>query len=343
MTKILRLPGNTLGSQELLNLAHVNGPRFASASALCGAAAIRAATGTISVWPAALSAIIQAAQAALPFASVVRGSLSQAFWDEPPFALFLFSASCFSCLLPPPPVLPASSAPFPPLPSSSLPPPPFPFPSLSLPFRTPVIPPAIPQRHAYSVLIGDWSPQRWTAFLTSRLRGAHGLNVQSLSRVNFEHSFQFLRRCSPHIAMCWLKTIANGWTTSFRLHAEHGGKCIFCHRAGADRLQHYLYCDVFDRIVSGVTAEDACTWEEFFADLESARPASIDPLKALALVPSDHCTMKTVFVKFTVYHTCHNLYSSSSSSFSQHSWRAVLVNTARTAAAKFEALRASFH
>ena len=169
--------------------------------------------------------------------------------------------------------------------------------------------------------------------MTGRLRGPHALSQEVVDRIDFDKIFAVLHGLPKHVVMCWVKTIANGWATSSRLHSQHIASCIFCHNEGADCLHHYSRCVVFSEIIS-----EACV---------ACR--SSDPLVVFALSPCDLLTMKTCFVRFTTYHVCHNKYLNyCPARFADHNfdrinaslqrWRTVLVNSARTAAAKFELL-----
>ena len=99
VNRILRGPGNTFGCSEFLNFGEIKGPPFTSIVALAHAAAIRTATDTVRVWPAALAALFEAAIDALPLALVMGGSLSPPFWDEPPIVLFLFATGIVSSVV----------------------------------------------------------------------------------------------------------------------------------------------------------------------------------------------------------------------------------------------------
>ena len=44
--------------------------------------------------------------------------------------------------------------------------------------------------------------------------------------------------------ICWLKTIAGGWTTTIRMHEEIKWSCLFGCADERDCLQHYLTCPV---------------------------------------------------------------------------------------------------
>eukprot|EP00959_Pyramimonas_sp_CCMP1952_P288102 6024838-Pyramimonas_sp.AAC.1 len=57
------------------------------------------------------------------------------------------------------------------------------------------------------------------------------------------HITKYLRSCPTSRAMAYLKTAANGWTTSTRILGNRGRlTCRFGCVNAADQLQHYLTC-----------------------------------------------------------------------------------------------------
>ena len=53
----------------------------------------------------------------------------------------------------------------------------------------------------------------------------------------------------PHVAMCCLKTVTNGWATSHRYHEETRLGCIFGCDGLDDSLCHYLSCTLLWNLV----------------------------------------------------------------------------------------------
>ena len=49
--------------------------------------------------------------------------------------------------------------------------------------------------------------------------------------------------------MCWHKTIANGWTTTHRMHEPITWSCIFGCTDGQDELSHYISCPILLSVV----------------------------------------------------------------------------------------------
>ena len=53
-----------------------------------------------------------------------------------------------------------------------------------------------------------------------------------------------LRKQTPYIKVCWLKTITGAWCTSTRLKSVQGRPCIFGCLDTRDELVHYLVCPI---------------------------------------------------------------------------------------------------
>ena len=58
-----------------------------------------------------------------------------------------------------------------------------------------------------------------------------------------------LKKCGPRIAMSVIKSWANAWTTSARMHEAYEFPCIFGCQGCEDDLEHYLVCDPLWTIV----------------------------------------------------------------------------------------------
>ena len=241
INKMLRVPGNTFGSHELFNLNVLGGPEFLSIISMAHASAVRTATKTVISWPLLLNDLVSAAAEQLPLRHVVRGCLSQPFWDEIPMASFLHSAFCFSLrfpafrrrllassavLSPSPPPLPLLSSPLPRLPR--------PLPRFPLPFSPPRLLHSFQQGDVYKLLVREWYPNSLSTFCRRRLEGPFQIDKAIVAQMNFSLIYKTLSQIPYHINMTWAKTIANGWTTSSRLHSCEVGPCIFCHAHGSD-------------------------------------------------------------------------------------------------------------
>ena len=317
--KILRVPGNVFGQQELLNLPVVNGPSFISASCLAAAAGARTATKTVTTWPRLLEELVLTAEEFLPFRSVLLGNLSQPFWDEMPVVSFLHAASSLASFVPPS-VLPSSHASTCTIPTR-IPPRPLRLPPIRFPFSTPSLSPPVCQGDAYLTISRSWFPPRWIWFLRKRLRGPFRLAPEIVLGIDFDNVFSVLRKYPHHICMTWTKTVCNGWATSTRLHSSEVRPCIFCNAPNCDSLLHYLTCPSFASLLYST----------------SLPPQPDDLCYLLALSPCSFPTLKSVFVKFTVYHAVKSEYCTHMRLLPEH-WRAVCANYVATASAKFDSL-----
>ena len=50
--------------------------------------------------------------------------------------------------------------------------------------------------------------------------------------------------CGPALMSPWIKTLANGWCTSGRMHEDVSLPCILGCQSAPDDLSHYLTCDI---------------------------------------------------------------------------------------------------
>ena len=65
----------------------------------------------------------------------------------------------------------------------------------------------------------------------------------TLSKSRCDELCQGLKSLGPRVAMAVVKSWANAWTTSSRMHDELRLPCIFGCEGCMDSLDHYLYCD----------------------------------------------------------------------------------------------------
>ena len=117
-----------------------------------------------------------------------------------------------------------------------------------------------------------------------------GFDEASISNLDRQAYFGFLKRCSSHLAMCMVKTIVNAWTTTSRMHERVRWPCIFGCVSGRDDTAHYLSCDRLWQIVADIAGVEV--------------PVSL--LERLGL--SRPCRENTVniYVAFTTYHCLKN-------------------------------------
>ena len=99
----------------------------------------------------------------------------------------------------------------------------------------------------------------------------------------------FLGSVKVFSRVCWLKTIAGGWTTTYRMHEETKWPCIFgC--SSSDELKHYLVCPILWQLATEqLGSEDSI----FVGERLCLSHPSVQKLKTLAL-----CHF--------VYHSCKN-------------------------------------
>jgi len=91
------------------------------------------------------------------------------------------------------------------------------------------------------------------------------------------------------LRMCWLKTIAGGWTTTYRMHEDVKWPCIYgC--SHSDELKHYLVCPVLWHFATELLGSEASI---FVGERLCLCLPSVQKLRTLAL-----CHF--------IYHSCKN-------------------------------------
>ena len=116
------------------------------------------------------------------------------------------------------------------------------------------------------------------------------------SRVDFDLVFSFVKDSGTHLCMCWIKTLANAWCTSFRMHEHFLRPCLFGCPAD-DSLEHYVQCNNLAYVLNIVQRVPL-----------PACGASLEGLLHL-LSPSPFITHR-VFLAFTLYHYIKQSYPS---------------------------------
>ena len=97
-------------------------------------------------------------------------------------------------------------------------------------------------------------PDTWHELLHRRLKNFEAqlcdpIPSKTALRACLDDVFACLRVVDKFVAMCWLKTIANGWTTTHRMHEPIKWSCIFGCTDGLDELSHYLSCPILLSVV----------------------------------------------------------------------------------------------
>ena len=90
------------------------------------------------------------------------------------------------------------------------------------------------------------SPPQWIATLTRKLESFDCLDDLEVAIDGRRVSLlaQALTKLGPRVAAAVIKTWANVWTTSTRMHEPIALPCIFGCEGCEDALNHYLSCDI---------------------------------------------------------------------------------------------------
>ena len=248
----------------------------------CDAACIRFATKTVPSWTPLLRNLFAASLQYLPLAHVLEGGMSPPFLDEEPIVGTLREAlrkgSLMNICDPPPrfhelvvPQIPVTR------------------------FLTNVIRVPIEQKDAVLSFRMGRSAHRWQAFCEGRLANAFDCATVFPTEV-WDSIFEALCVFPKHVAMVWVKTISNGWTTSHRMHEDIIHRCFFCDQE-RDSLRHYARCPGLAHLVS-VAVGDALP----------IPPR--DVLSFFSLPVVDNTGISRLFVAYTCYHTYRHAYTS---------------------------------
>ena len=97
----------------------------------------------------------------------------------------------------------------------------------------------------------------------------------------------FYKSVDPYCAVCWLKTLCNGWCTSYRIHEPIKLECVFGCAGFRDQTQHYLVCPNLWGIV-----------DEVFA---TALPPTL--MQRLNVVDPSRLGSSVITALFNMYHT----------------------------------------
>ena len=93
-----------------------------------------------------------------------------------------------------------------------------------------------------------------------------------------------------YLRVCWLKTVAGAWTTTFRMHEDKLWQCIFGCQSCPDTLSHYLECPILWQI-----AGEAFPAEE-----------SIEVSQRVCILSPSVEKLQRLSVAHGVYHACKN-------------------------------------
>jgi hypothetical protein len=99
-------------------------------------------------------------------------------------------------------------------------------------------------QNAFYTLLQSLTPPSWCQTLERKLETFDCLDSEViLSNDSLASAASRLKKLGPRIAMCVIKTWANAWTTSTRMHEAYELPCIFGCQGCEDDLEHYLICD----------------------------------------------------------------------------------------------------
>ena len=137
------------------------------------------------------------------------------------------------------------------------------------------------------------SPPRWSTTLSRKLDSFECLAGQlvTIDDSCVSRLAQALTKLGPRVAAAVIKTWANVWTTSTRMHEPIPLPCIFGCEGCSDTLNHYLTCDIL------WTAVISCS----FGRTELLRPSpfitlgldgSFERLQMLAIAFSSYHALK---------------------------------------------------
>ena len=120
-----------------------------------------------------------------------------------------------------------------------------------------------------------------------------GAQLASTIRVSpswLGHLSESLNQVKAYVRLCWLKTVAGGWCTTYRMHEDVKWPCVFGCCDSKDDLQHYLICPaLWQYPLPFVGVIDSI----FIGERLCLSDPSIRKLRAIAIVHA-------------VYHSCKN-------------------------------------
>ena len=161
--------------------------------------------------------------------------MAPAFWDNHSCAIYLFRAMrTFSNI------------------SSS----PLSLPTLFLDLPPSFSPCSVCQGAAYNNIMQTLYVFDWHTFVRRKLFDVFGASRPRVSDADLDGTFECIKQVGGFGALCWVKTISNAWTTSYRMHEQTLMPCIFgCGQGVPDRCSHYIVCPVLWAAIVDVMGE----------------------------------------------------------------------------------------
>ena len=87
------------------------------------------------------------------------------------------------------------------------------------------------------------------ALLIRRLAVISNFPFSSFDRLDLQSITACLQCTDKFLAMCWLKTMCNGWCTTTRMHEANKLNCVLGCIGQSDSLQHYLICPIMNALL----------------------------------------------------------------------------------------------
>lgn len=135
-------------------------------------------------------------------------------------------------------------------------------------------------------------------FFSRRLTNAFRIEASTVSTIDFDAFLAHTKRVPVQIVYTWIKTIANAWCTSSRMHEDTSYSCLFGCAGASDELRHYLVCPTL--------LACACSALNVPDGDPIRRAESI--LATLGLRPMNSNAYYVVYIAFCLYHERKNRY-----------------------------------
>ena len=268
---LFHMPPNSMDLTHFHQLELAGASAIKPVSSCCQAALYRTALVTISGWRAQLDCLERTFREHMSFAHWSSNVLAPPCWDTPPFVSNLAAALDGSSyrfrFLAPSRALPSLLSSW--------------RPSLGQAARLPA------QQIALRAFTSHILKNTWLDLICRRMPTLDPNEAFSPSPTCIENVCVCLSRCSKFVAMCWVKTISNAWTTTHRMHEVDRWACIFGCADCVDSLTHYVSCPLLLSLVHEICSTP-------FGPSVAHRLGLIDP-------STSHLHM--IAICFRVYHT----------------------------------------
>jgi hypothetical protein len=270
---LFHMPPNSLDLTHFHQLALAGASAIKPVSCSCQAALYRAAQVTVSGWRIQLDCLDRTFRELMPFAHWSSNVLAPPCWDSPPFvsnlAAALAGSSFQSLFLAPSRALPALLSSWK-SPASAGP-----------AARLPV------QQIALRAFTSHIVKNTWIDLICRRIKTLDPKGAFSPASNCVDNIHECLKKCSKFVAMSWVKTISNAWTTTYRMHERQLWSCVFGCAECEDSTSHYLSCPLLLSLVHEI----------------SSTPFGPSVAHRLGLIDPDLSHIHLLTICFSVYHT----------------------------------------